>query len=57
MSTSASAIIFQKNLQDLVKGIRNHKRDLSLYISQAVAEIKTELKSTDLFSKAEAVSY
>eukprot|EP01031_Cornospumella_fuschlensis_P035652 gene35652-43241_t len=47
--------IFQKTLQDLVKGIRAHKRDTSTYISQAIAELKQELKSSDPFTKAEAV--
>lgn len=48
--------IFQRSLQDLVKGIRNHKKDTSSFISQAIAEIKQEVKSTDPFIKAEAVS-
>lgn len=52
----SSEAIFQKSLQDLVKGIRSHKNDASLYISQAIAEIKAELKSTDQYMKAEAVS-
>ncbi len=47
--------IFQSTLQDLVKGIRSHKKDLSLYISQQIADIKNELKSTDTYLKAEAV--
>eukprot|EP01038_Epipyxis_sp_PR26KG_P013128 gene13128-17595_t len=47
--------IFQKGLQDLIKGIRANKRDLSPYISQSIAEIKQELRSTDSFIKAEAV--
>ena len=42
-------------MPDLVKGIRAQKRDTSEYISQAIAEIKAELKSTDIFVKAEAV--
>lgn len=47
--------MFEKNLQDLVKGIRSTKGDVSVYISQAMAEIKAELKSTDPFVKANAV--
>lgn len=47
--------MFEKNLQDLVKGIRSTKGDVSVYISQAMAEIKAELKSTDPFIKANAV--
>lgn len=49
--------IFQKSLEDLVKGIRANKRDVSLYISQHIAEIKQELRSTDPFLKAEAVGF
>jgi AP-3 complex subunit delta-1 len=47
--------LFQKSLQDLVKGIRSHKRDASAFISQCVVDIKTELRSTDISIKAEAV--
>lgn len=47
--------IFQRSLQDLIKGIRTHKKDPSAFISQTIAEIKTELRSTDPFLKAEAV--
>ena len=48
--------IFQRSLQDLIKGIRNSKRDPTAFISQAISEIKNELKSTDSFVKSEAVS-
>lgn len=47
--------IFQRGLQDLIKGIRSHKRDPSAFISQGIAEIKSELSSTDPVIKAEAV--
>jgi AP-3 complex subunit delta len=47
--------MFEKNLQDLVKGIRSAKGDVTVFISQAMQDIKTELKSTDPFLKAEAV--
>ena len=47
--------IFQKGLQDLIKGIRSHKKDPSAFISQAMASIKIELRSTDPFLKTEAV--
>lgn len=50
-----SLVVFQKTLHDLVKGIRAHKKDPSLFISQAIAEIKQELKSNDPFVKAQAV--
>mmetsp|Transcript_26522 Transcript_26522/g.39397 ORF Transcript_26522/g.39397 Transcript_26522/m.39397 type:complete len:1304 (-) Transcript_26522:111-4022(-) len=52
---SAALAMFQKNLQDIVKGIRSQKRDPSSFISQSIAEIKAELQSTDPFIKAEAV--
>ncbi|CAM9389412.1 unnamed protein product, partial [Discosporangium mesarthrocarpum] len=47
--------MFEKNLQDLVKGIRANKRDPSDYISASIAEIKIELKSSDPFLKAQAI--
>lgn len=47
--------IFQRGLQDLIKGIRSHKKDVSPFISKTISEIKTELRSTDPFIKAEAV--
>ena len=47
--------IFQKTLQDLIKGIRANKKDPSAFISQSIADIKLELKSNDNFVKAEAV--
>lgn len=56
MASPASVVIFQKTLQDLVKGIRGQRKDASSYISRVIAEIKTELRSTDQFTKAEAVS-
>jgi AP-3 complex subunit delta len=43
--------MFEKTLTDLVKGIRAHKRDPSAFISQAIAEIKMELRSVDPFIK------
>ena len=49
--------IFQRGLQDLIKGIRSHKKDPSAFISQAMASIKIELRSTDPFLKTEAVSF
>jgi AP-3 complex subunit delta len=43
--------MFEKTLQDLVKGIRANKRDPGAFISQAIAEIKVELKNVDPFIK------
>ena len=38
---ASRGIMFEKSLQDLVKGIRANKRDPSAFISQAIAECKT----------------
>uniref|UniRef100_A0A2R9BEY1 Adaptor related protein complex 3 subunit delta 1 n=1 Tax=Pan paniscus TaxID=9597 RepID=A0A2R9BEY1_PANPA len=43
------------NLQDLVRGIRNHKEDEAKYISQCIDEIKQELKQDNIAVKANAV--
>lgn len=48
--------MFEKTLQDVVKGIRANKRDPSDYISATIAEIKVELRNSDAFVKAQAVS-
>ena len=47
--------MFEKTLTDVVKGIRASKRDTVLYISQCIAEIKTEINSSDMFVKANAL--
>ncbi len=41
--------MFEKTLLDLIKGIRSHRVDSAAYISNAVTEIKTELKSSVRF--------
>jgi len=47
--------MFEKSLQDVVKGIRANKRDPSPYISQVIGECKKELKDSDPFVKALAI--
>jgi Adaptin N terminal region len=47
--------MFEKTLSDVIKGIRASKRDSSKYISQCIAEIRTELTSADMFVKANAL--
>lgn len=47
--------MFEKTLTDVVKGIRASKRDTALYISQCIAEIKTEIHSNDTYVKANAL--
>lgn len=48
-------MVFEKTLTDIVKGIRASKRDTPLYISSCIAEIKSEINSTDLHTKANAL--
>ncbi|XP_056614470.1 AP-3 complex subunit delta-1 isoform X2 [Triplophysa dalaica] len=47
--------MFDKNLQDLVRGIRNHKEDEAKYISTCIDEVKQELKQDNIAVKANAV--
>jgi len=47
--------IFDKNLQDLVRGIRNHKDDETQFINSCIDEIKLELKQENVSGKANAV--
>eukprot|EP01111_Echinosteliopsis_oligospora_P001434 TRINITY_DN1216_c0_g1_i3.p1 TRINITY_DN1216_c0_g1~~TRINITY_DN1216_c0_g1_i3.p1 ORF type:complete len:1244 (-),score=342.48 TRINITY_DN1216_c0_g1_i3:2933-6664(-) len=47
--------MFEKSLTDLVRGIRNNKKNEAKYISQAIQEIKEELKSIDMDKKAVAI--
>ncbi|XP_052336451.1 AP-3 complex subunit delta-1-like isoform X3 [Oncorhynchus keta] len=47
--------MFDKNLQDLVRGIRNHKEDEAKYISICIDEIKQELKQDNIAVKSNAV--
>ncbi|XP_064845811.1 AP-3 complex subunit delta-1-like isoform X3 [Oncorhynchus masou masou] len=47
--------MFDKNLQDLVRGIRNHKEDEAKYISTCIDEIKQELKQDNIAVKSNAV--
>lgn len=52
-------ILFEKSLNDLIKGIRAHSKDspesLAKFLDAAIQECKTELYSTDLETKAMAV--
>ncbi len=47
--------MFEKTLQDLVKGIRNANEDNGAYVAKAIQEIKEELKSRDVTIKAQAL--
>ncbi|XP_069127630.1 AP-3 complex subunit delta-1-like [Argopecten irradians] len=48
--------VLDKNLQDLVRGIRNHKDTESKYIAECLDEIKQELRTENMAVKANAVN-
>ncbi|XP_071119601.1 AP-3 complex subunit delta-1-like isoform X1 [Haliotis cracherodii] len=48
--------VLDKNLQDLVRGIRNHKENEAKYIAECIDEIKQELKQENLAIKSNAVN-
>ncbi|ESN98976.1 hypothetical protein HELRODRAFT_107104 [Helobdella robusta] len=48
--------VLDKNLQDLVRGIRNHKDAEAKYIAECIDEIKQELRQDNLTVKANAVN-
>ena len=48
--------LFDKNLNDLVRGIRNHKEDEAKYIAGCLEEIKAELRQHNLGVKTNAVA-
>ncbi|XP_053205215.1 AP-3 complex subunit delta-1-like [Panonychus citri] len=47
---------FDKNLTDLVRGIRNNKENEAKYIAQCIEEIKEELKQENITVKTNAVA-
>ncbi|KAH7852076.1 hypothetical protein Vadar_020339 [Vaccinium darrowii] len=47
--------LFQRTLDDLIKGLRLHLLDSSSFISKSLDEIRRELTSTDLATKATAL--
>lgn len=48
--------MFDKNLTDLVRGIRNNKENEAKYISQCMEDIKQELRQDNLAVKSNAVA-
>jgi predicted GNAT family N-acyltransferase len=47
--------MFEKNLVELIKGIRAHKGSEAKYIDSALAECKKEIQSKDLEIKAQGI--
>lgn len=50
-----NGVLFQQSLQDLVKGIRAHRRDEATYIRERLTEIAAECRSSDMQKKSTAV--
>lgn len=48
--------LFDKNLTDLVRGIRNNRNNETKFIAQCIEEIKDELKISNVNAKANAVA-
>ncbi|KAI0800586.1 Adaptor protein complex AP-3 delta subunit [Fomes fomentarius] len=47
--------MWERTLQDLIRGLRANKKDEAKFIAQAVGEIRNEIKSKDMEIKAAAV--
>lgn len=47
--------MWERTLQDLIRGLRANKKDESKFIAKAVDEIRQEIKSEDMELKAGAV--
>jgi AP-3 complex subunit delta-1 len=47
--------MWERTLQDLIRGLRANKKDEATFIGQAVDEIRKEVRSKDMDLKAAAV--
>ena len=47
--------MWERTLQDLIRGLRANKKDESRFISQAIDEIREEVKKKDMELKAAAI--
>lgn len=47
--------MWERTLQDLIRGLRANKQDEAKFIAKAVDEIRQEIKSDDMELKAAAV--
>eukprot|EP00257_Ricinus_communis_P019310 XP_015578262.1 AP-3 complex subunit delta [Ricinus communis] len=54
-STSLIDTLFQRTLDDIIKGLRHQQTGESAFISKIVEEIRREIKSTDLHTKSVAL--
>jgi AP-3 complex subunit delta len=47
--------MWERTLQDLIRGLRANKKDEAKFLAQAVDEIRKEIKNKDMELKAAAV--
>lgn len=47
--------MWERNLQDLIRGLRAHKNDEARFIAGAIEEIRKEVRGEDMELKAAAV--
>lgn len=47
--------MWERNLQDLIRGLRAHKNDEARFIAEAIGEIRKEVRNEDMELKAAAV--
>ena len=50
-----SVSMWERTLQDLIRGLRANKKDEATFINKAVDEIREEIKSKDMELKAGAI--
>lgn len=55
MFNGINSLLFQQSLQDLVKGIRAHRRDEDDFIRSKLTEITEECRSADITKKTNAI--
>lgn len=55
MFNGINGLLFQQSLQDLVKGIRAHRRDEEEFIRSKLTEIAEECRGSDVTKKTTAV--
>lgn len=55
MFNGINGMLFQQSLQDLVKGIRAHRRDEDEYVRTKLTEIAEECRKSDLTKKTTAI--
>jgi AP-3 complex subunit delta-1 len=47
--------MWERTLQDLIRGLRTNKHDEAKFINRAIDEIRTEARSKDMEVKAAAI--